>query len=126
MDLAIRTTEFGPDTDQGFIVKPNDITEVGCTLDLALFGLTDSDTSIPAGTPLGEVTASGVYGPYSDAATDGRQTFAGPLFDTIPTRGKTSGNVGASRIVLGAIYEAKLPTPIDPAAKADMPTIAFV
>ena len=37
-----------------------------------------------------------------------------------------AGNVGASRIVLGAIYEAKLPTPIDTAAKADVPTIAFV
>ena len=234
VDLAIRTTEFGPDTDQGFIVKPSDITEVGCTLNLALFGLTADDGSIPAGTPLGKVTATGLYGAYSGGAnrtdetwtlaeggsgltswtftpdggsasasldddataadvqaevddaygegniivtrttvapstwvltvnpdgeladtdltpptttptggtgtvvvttttaggaegsSDGRQVFAGLLFDTIPTRGKTAGNVGASRIVLGAIYEAKLPTPIDSAAKADMPTIAFV
>lgn len=232
MDLAIRTTDFGPDTDQGFIVKPSDITEVGCTLDLALFGLSASDTSIPAGTPLGKVTATGLYGAYSGGAnrtdervtlteggsgltswtatfggqttasidddataaqaqtalealstigagnvlvtgtsvatgltvtfrgdladadvsaitttptggtgtvvvavttaggaegsSDGRQVFAGLLYDTIPTRGKVAGNVGASRIVLGAIYEAKLPTPIDTAAKADVPTIAFV
>jgi hypothetical protein len=233
VDIAISRTEFGPDTDQGFIVKPQDITEVGCTLNLALFGLTAEDRSIPAGTPLGKVTASGLYGPYSGGANrtdesvtlteggsgltswtatfggqttssldddatagqveaalealstigegnvevtggplgtgpftvtftgdladadvgaitttptggtgtvvvavvttggaegsaDGRQTFAGLLFDTIPTRGKTSGNVGASRIVLGAIYEAKLPTPIDSAAKADMTTLAFV
>lgn len=232
MDLDIRRTEFGPDTDQGFIVKPSDITEVGCTLDLSLFGLTADDRSIPAGTPLGLVTAEGVFGAYSGGANrtdevqtlieggsgltsftitfdgqttgsidddatpaqvqaalealsniapgdvvvtgttapinmavrfagnladanvaqmtttptggtgsvavatttaggaegsnDGRQVFAGVLFDTIPTRGKTSGNVGASRIVLGAIYEAKLPTPIDSAAKADMPSIVFV
>ena len=235
MDLAIRTTDFGPDTDQGFIVKPSDITEVGCTLDLALFGLSASDTSIPAGTQLGKVTATGLYGAYSggdnrteesvtfteggsgltswtatfnghttssldddataaevlaalealadfapgdliverlsvapsswkvtadpdgslantdlgaftttptggtgtvvvavataggaEGSSDGRQVFAGLLFDSIPTGGKVAGNVGASRIVLGAVYEAKLPTPIDTAAKADVPTIAFV
>lgn len=232
MDLAIRTTDFGPDTDQGFIVKPSDITEVGCTLDLALFGLTTSDTSIPAGTPLGKVTATGKYGAYSGGAnrtdevatlteggsgltswtatfggqtttsidddataaqvetalealstigagnvavtgtsvatgltvtfqgdladadvgsitttptggtgtvvvavttaggaegsSDGRQVFAGLLFDSIPTRGKVTGSAGASRIVLGAVYEAKLPSPVDTAAKADVPTIAFV
>lgn len=234
MDLTVRTTDFGPDTDQGFIVKPSDITEVGCTLDLSLFGLSASDTSIPAGTPLGKVTATGLYGAYSggdnrteeawtfteggsgltswtftpdggtasasldddataaevqaqfddkygegnfivtreevgpstwratvnpdgelantnltpptttptggtgtvvvatataggaEGSSDGREVFAGLLYDTIPTRGKTSGNVGASRIVLGAIYEAKLPTPVDSAAKADVPSIAFV
>lgn len=235
MDLTVRTTDFGPDTDQGFIVKPSDITEVGCTLDLSLFGLSASDTSIPAGTPLGKVTATGLYGAYSggdnrteealtfteggsgltswtatyggqttasidddataadvksafealstiavdeflyerttvgpsawkvtvnpdgpsantdigaftttptggtgtvvvavttaggaEGSSDGRQVFAGLLFDSIPTRGKVTGSVGASRIVLGAIYEAKLPTPVDTAAKADVPSIAFV
>jgi hypothetical protein len=232
MDLAIRSETFGPDSSQGFIVKPSDITEVGCTLDLALFDLSTSDTSIPAGTPLGKVTASGKYGPYSGGAnrtdevvtlteggsgltswtatfggqtttsldddataaqveaalealstigegnvsvtgdgiatgltvtfqgdladtnvgnitttptggtgtvvvavttaggtegsSDGREVFAGLLFDSIPTHGKVTGSVGASRIVLGAIYEAKLPTPIDSAAKADLTTIAFV
>lgn len=125
MDISTTTTAYGPDSTQGGIVKPQDITEVGCTLDLALFP-DAADGSIPALTPLAKVTASGLYGPYDNAATGGREVFAGLLFDTIPTRGKTTGNVGASRIVLGAIYEAKLPSPIDSAAKADMPTIAFV
>lgn len=234
MDLAVRTTAYGPGSDQGGIVKPSDITEVGCTLDLALFPDAASG-HIPALTPLGKVTSTGLYGPYSggdnrteeavtfteggsgltswtatfnghttgsldddataadvlaalealadfapgdlaverltvapsswkvtalqggayadtdlgdftttptggtgtvvvavttaggaEGSSDGRQVGAGLLFDSIPTNGKTTGNVGASRIVLGAIYEAKLPTPIDAGFKADVPSIVFV
>lgn len=124
MDISTTTKTYGPGASQGFIVKPSDITEVGCTLDLELIEATDG--SIPAGTPLGGPTDAGTYGDYGDAGSDGTETFAGVLFDSIPTRGKTTGNVGASRIVLGAVYEAKLPKPIDAAAKADVPTIAFV
>lgn len=124
MDISPTTRTYGPGAGQGFIVKPSDITEVGCTLDLAAVAAVDG--AIPAGTPLGGPTAAGTYGDYNNAATNGTEVFAGVLFDSIPTRGKTTGNVGASRIVLGAVYEAKLPKPIDAAAKADVPTIAFV
>lgn len=127
VDLAVRTENLG-DSDQGFIVKPSDITEVGCTLNLALF--TPVDGVIPAGTPLAKVTASGLYGPYDDGGTGGLEVFAGRLFDTIPTRGKTTGNVGASRIVVGAVYAAKCPDSPNAAAvtamKSDHPTIAHV
>lgn len=34
---------------------------------------------IPAGLPLGKITASGMYGPYDASATDGRQILAGFL-----------------------------------------------
>ena len=57
------------------------------------------------------------------AISDAQQSL---LFDSIPTRGKVTGNVGASRIVLGAIYEGKLPFPVDAGFKTDVPTIAFV
>nr|BFD90965.1 hypothetical protein KitaXyl93_23250 [Kitasatospora sp. Xyl93] len=34
-----------------------------------------------SGLPLGKITASGLYGPYDPAATDGRQVLAGLVFD---------------------------------------------
>ncbi|MFJ8442767.1 head decoration protein [Kitasatospora griseola] len=34
-----------------------------------------------SGIPLGRITASGLYGPYDPAAVDGRQNFAGLVFD---------------------------------------------
>ncbi len=124
MDLAVRTETHGPDSNQGFIVKPSDITEVGCTLDLA--ETTADGDYVIAGTPLGGPTAAGLFGDYDDGAADGREVFAGVLFDTIPTRGRSTGNVGASRIVVGAVYEAKLPIPLaSNDAKSVLP-IAFV
>ena len=237
VDIAVLTENIGPDSTQQGIVKPSDITEVGCTLDLALFAAAGQIVNgvIPALTPLGKVTATNLYGPYgggdvttdevvtitvggsgltsftltfggqttasiddqatgadvqtalralstidlddpdddvtvtgpaggpwvvtftsalantnvgaitstptggsgtvtpvvtvaggAEGAADGRQVGAGLLFDSIPTRGKVTGNVGASRIVLGAIYEGKLPFPVDAGFKTDVPTIAFV
>lgn len=128
VDIAVRTETLGPDSNQGFVVKPSQLTEVGCTLNLAAF--TAPDGVIPAGTPLGKITATGLYGPYDPDAEDGTEVFAGRLFDTIPTRGKTVGNVGASRIVIGAVYGAKCPDSPDgdaiEAMKADLPTIVHV
>ncbi|MFD7733410.1 head decoration protein [Kitasatospora phosalacinea] len=34
-----------------------------------------------SGLPLGRITASGLYGPFDPAAADGRQNFAGLVFD---------------------------------------------
>ncbi len=126
MDLAVTTKSHGPGANQGFIVKPSDITEVGGTIDLAKAGASIADNAVPAGTLLARVTASGNLGTYDNTATDGRQTCVGVLFDSIPTRGKTAGNVGCAVIVLGAIYGAKLPVAPDAAAKADIPSIVFV
>ena len=38
---------------------------------------------IQNGCLLGKITASGKYGPYDDAATDGRQTLSGFLFTAV-------------------------------------------
>lgn len=81
-DLSIRSTTYGGG-DQSFIVKPGDITEVGCTLNLANFGATRlaeivavHGNKIPAGTALAE-DAHGLFGPYDpdDGGTNEVQTL---------------------------------------------------
>ncbi|WP_270892113.1 head decoration protein [Streptomyces sp. DHE17-7] len=63
---------------------------------------------IPSGTPLGKVTANGLYGPYDSAATDGTQTFAGLLeFDVAFNTG--SARVGAALRIVGDIDVSQLP-----------------
>jgi hypothetical protein len=81
-DLKIRSTTYGGG-DQSFIVKPQDITEVGCTIDLANFGaarlaeiVAVHGNKIPAGTALAK-DAHGLFGPYDpdDAGTNETQTL---------------------------------------------------
>lgn len=64
---------------------------------------------VPSGVCLGKITATGLYGPYDDAATDGRQTAAGFLFNS--TQMRSGGpNVGAPLLWRGVIKTANLPT----------------
>ena len=84
------------------------------TLDIALFtaGTHFPNGFIPAGITLGPVTAdTDVYGPYSDAAGDGRTVMAGFLFNAEPvTAGATTGLIIASLLTEGDIVEGRLPT----------------
>lgn len=91
------------------------------TLDLAKFTSKVTDGVLKSGLVLGRITASGLYGPYDNAATDGRETAAGFLFNTIPAT-TTSTRVGAPLLEHGAVIEAKLPTGhgLDAAAKTDL------
>lgn len=73
---------------------------------------------IPGGTPVGKITASGKYGPYSDAAVDGRQTLVGHVAHARAIDGQTDLVVGL--FVHGTVVEANLPIAIDAAAKADV------
>lgn len=63
---------------------------------------------LPSGLVLGKVTASGLYGPYDDAASDGRQTAVGFLYSN--TKMVASGaDVGAPIHWHGAVKKLKLP-----------------
>lgn len=63
---------------------------------------------IPSGTVLGKVTATGLYGPYDDAAVDGRNTAVGILFDSENVR---TGQTQATSAILvhGFVEKARLP-----------------
>lgn len=83
--------------------------------------------SIKSGIHLGRCTSgthSGKYGPYSDAATDGRQVATGVLFNTTPVRtdSLTPTYVGAPMQRWGVIDESALPANhgVDAAAKVDL------
>ena len=77
---------------------------------------------IPSGIVLGKVTATGKYGPYDDAANDGRAVAAGFLFAVVKPGASTSTPIAAALLQHGVVVEAKLPTNngIDAAAKTDL------
>lgn len=64
---------------------------------------------VPSGTVLGKVTATGAYGPYDSAATDGRQTAAGLLFSSVKAPANTATKVGGALFVHGFVDPARLP-----------------
>lgn len=87
---------------------------------------------LPSGTILGKITATGLYGPYSDAASDGTQTAAGILFGSLPivSASGTATKVGGAIVKHGHVTQSKLPFQsgtgsIDAAGKADLPLIEF-
>lgn len=107
MDLTVETTDYGSDSRRwlgsahGFEAAPS------ITLKSDLFTPTFTDGRVPSGVALGKVTASGLYGPYSNAATDGRQTLAGHLKTAVKVTG--TRNIGAALIEHGAVIVAELP-----------------
>lgn len=63
---------------------------------------------IPSGTLVGKITATGLYGPYDDAAVDGTQTAVGILFNSENVR---TGQTQATNAILvhGFVEKARLP-----------------
>lgn len=120
MDLSIKTETFGQD-DQSWLDSAHGTdAAISGTIDIAA-GFTAGTHwplgHLPSGTKLGKVTATGKYGLYDDAASDGRQTLVGFLF----TGQKIgSGPVVAPILVHGRVNEARLPFTIDAAAKVDV------
>ncbi|MFI2213039.1 head decoration protein [Streptomyces sp. NPDC020141] len=132
MDLSLKTESFTQDRRDWLGSAHGTDVPVSVTLDVAKFtaGTHYPDGYIRSGIPLGKVTATSLYGPYDDAATDGRQTLAGFLFTAqdVNARRVASTKVVGSMLWHGAIRESKLPTgPVDANGKADVRgTIVFV
>lgn len=103
------------------------------TLDLATFttathyvaAANGLPNRLKSGLPLGKITASGLYGLYDSAATDGRQTLAG-LLDTETAFNTGTTKVGAALRVHGDVDRAKLPIALTvPAAASRSDSILF-
>lgn len=81
---------------------------------------------IPSGVAIAKITAGGatqnMYGPYSDAATDGRQVMAGHLLTSVAYDRDSTANIAAALYWDGEVIEANLPTNhgLDSAGKADV------
>jgi hypothetical protein len=113
----------------------------GGTLDISLFTAAQHYPNgfIPSGTVLGKVTATGLLGPYLDAAVDGRTTAVGILRASVqaiqPTTGVAKAKVGCAVLkAFGVVSVSKLPLTsgtaanggyIDANGQADLPRIHF-
>lgn len=75
--------------------------------------------TIPSGTPLGKVTATGKFGPYDNAANDGREVLKGLLVFG-RKREFASQAIPAGLYEHGPVNEAYLPTTVDSAGKTDV------
>lgn len=78
----------------------------------------------PSGLALGRITASGLYGPYDNAAVDGRETAVGLLFSslTVPDEDDTTEDVAGAMLVHGFVDASKLPIAVDAAGQTDLIT----
>ncbi|WDM16744.1 head decoration protein [Streptomyces lavenduligriseus] len=124
MDLSLKTESFTQDRRDWLGSSHGTDVPVSVTLDVSKFTANTHypDGFIKSGVPLGKITATGLYGPYDDTATDGRQTLVGFLFTAqdVNSRRVASTKVVGSMLWHGAIREAKLPVPVDANGKADV------
>lgn len=128
MDLTKRTENFSVE-DRSWLGSAHGTEATrSITLDTTLFAdatwpMEGDQRVIPSGIALGRVTATGLYGPYSNAAVDGREVLAGHLFNS--TKAKSAAvagaRVGAPLLEHGVVVEARLPANhgVDAAGRAD-------
>ena len=113
ISLNITTESWGVDSKHWLASRKGFDTCRSVTLDLSKFVAAHySGGYIPSGTVLGKVTATGLYGPYDDAATDGRQTATGFLFDGVRVADKDGNSFtasGAAMLWEGIVLTSKLP-----------------
>ncbi|OJY47608.1 head decoration protein [Pseudonocardia sp. 73-21] len=122
MDLSIRTETFGQE-DQSWLGSAHGTDSArSITLDMTTFtaGTHYPDGYLMSGLPLGKITASGKYGLYDDAASDGRQACAGLLFTVVRAPASTSTPVSGAMLVHCIVVDANLPIAVDAAGKADV------
>ena len=99
-------------------------------INFALFTLATHypDGFIRSGVVLGRVTVGGRLGPYSDTATDGRQTAVGFLYNATRVPTDLTRRVSTAFVdCFAVVWESRLPTGhgLDTAAKADLPLVKF-
>src|SRR4051794_25684371 len=125
MNLGQITESFSQDKRDWLYGAHGTDIALGVTPDVSKFtaGTHYPDGFIKSGIPLGKITAGGKYGPYDDAASDGRQTCVGFLFtgvEVVTRRGATLSSAVGSMLVHCAVKESKLPATVDAAGKVDL------
>jgi hypothetical protein len=122
MDLTLRTETFAVD-DQSWLGSRHGVGEcASVTLDTSTF---TPATHYPngffkSGIALAKITATGKYGPYDNAAADGRQTLAGFLFAAVSAPSVNTIDPVGAMLDHGKVVNAKLPVPVDAAGQVDV------
>ena len=123
MDISVRDQVFGSENRAWLGSQHGTESNRSITLDVSTFTEATHypDGFIPSGIVLGEITATGLFGPFDPNAEDGRDTAAGHLFNSIPVSAGAT-NLGAPLLDHGAVVESKLPAAsgLDATAKADL------
>lgn len=123
MDLSVRDEVFGSENRAWLGSQHGTQSNRSITLDVSTFTEATHypDGYIPSGVVLGEITATGLFGPFDPDATDGRDTAVGHLFNSTAVRAGAT-NIGAPLLDHGAVVESKLPAAsgLDATAKADL------
>lgn len=97
-------------------------------INFALFtsGTHYPDGFLPSGLVLGKVTTGGRLGPYDDAASDGRQTAVGFLYNAVRVPTDTARKVAVAIVdCFAVVSQSRLPANhgLDAAGIADLPLI---
>lgn len=121
MDLSVKSEAWGGD-DQSWLGAAHG-QDLGRSVTFDTSAFTEAthypDGYLRSGTPVAQITASGLYGPYDGAAVDGRQNLAG--FVLTPVKMTAGGSdVGGAVFEHGRVVRANLPIAIDDAGAADV------
>ena len=111
MDISPRSTSYVVDDNSWLDSEHGTDAAEPVTLNLALFDASQfANGFIPSGCALGKVTSTGLYGPYDDTASDGRQVLVGHLLGGVKVAaGVTTGSLGGAMQTHGRIKENRLP-----------------
>jgi hypothetical protein len=134
LNLPLRTETFTAPEDQSWLGSAHGTSEADpITLNADTFLTLFPDGIVPSGVVVGIVTATGLYVPYTDAATNGAgsDVARGHLLTTVNLGGTTAGTVDRVACALfwhGEVVEANLPTGhgLTAAAKVDLNQIRYV
>ncbi len=111
MDLSLRTETFSQDAQDWLGSSHGTETAKSITLDKSTFTLATHfpDGFLKSGIALGKITATGKYGPYDDALSNGQNVLAGFLFTQVPIRTSADVDPGGAILLHCFVVEAKLP-----------------
>ncbi|MGI9091549.1 MAG: head decoration protein [Gemmatimonadaceae bacterium] len=103
-DIGVFTQPYLAEDRSWLLSEPDNAYQIGGTLSIPAFtqAVHYPNGYIPSGTVVGLITASGLYGPYDDTATDGRQTAVGVLFGSI----RVLNPVGGTLVKVGGAFIA--------------------
>ena len=109
-DIAVETHEYSGNEDRTWLATRKGFdTCRSVTLDVSTFvaAHTADKGAIPSGCVLGKITASGKYGPYEPAESDGRETAVGFLFNTtsVGSKGSDTDLATAADVSVPVLWE---------------------
>lgn len=125
MDISVRSEGPWLAEDRSWLASDHGTTATrSITLDPALFtaGTHYPNGFVPSGTVLAQVTATGLYGPYDNAKSNGQEVAVGLLFNSIPLVAGQTAKTGAPLFEHGFVRSSRLPvnSGIDAAGRTDL------